>query len=100
MSVKYKSIFERGRFFIETGSARSFETFWKGQSAIKYIPQFMLKRVEDLIDVDKTMAVTLWLKVCEGANAAPQKIRKEIIHYFLHVIFGGMALYAFLHSFF
>lgn len=91
-------MFERGRFFIETGTARSFQLFYEnGSGLIRYIPEFMVSRIIDLINRGEIdTAVTLWMKLCMDADRAPIVIKTKVFHCAVHLIIGVMALYAFL----
>jgi len=99
MGNKSKIAYKRGLFFIQNGNAKHFNMFHAGsQGVVKYIPNFMIRRIEDLMKIgDKDRAVTLWLKACENADKVPMKIRKNLLHIMFHIIIGSMALYAFLH---
>jgi hypothetical protein len=98
MSNKSIVVFERGRFFIQTGSARSFYIFHNDAGGIiRYMPRAILKRIEDLINRgDRDSATTLWLKACESADLAPLRIKHNLIHWGIHILIGGIALYAFI----
>lgn len=98
MGNKCKSLFERGRFFIETGTVKHFNVFHKNNNnAVKYIPDFILKRIEDLIKTgEKDKAVTLWMKACECADKAPIQITKDALSILFHLSVTGIAIYAFL----
>jgi len=91
-------VFERGRFFIETGTARSFQLFYEnGSGLIRYIPEFMVSRIIDLINRGEIdTAVTLWMKLCMDADRVPIVVKAKLFHYTIHLIIGAMALYAFL----
>ena len=88
MSDRCKAIFERGRFFIESGSGKGFSLFLKdGEGIVKYIPFFILKRIETLMDRgDRDTAVTLWLKACEVADKAPMMVFAKSLHLVIHLI--------------
>lgn len=88
MSTGCKTIFERGRFFIETGTARSFNIFCAGMGGIiKYIPKLILRRIEGLIkDNNRDGAVALWAHACKIADKAPVLLVKNILHIGLHIV--------------
>ena len=98
MSIRCKSIFERGRFFIETGTAKAFHLFYQnGTGIIRYIPEFMIKRIMDLINRgDKDSAITLWMKLCMDADRVPIIIKAKLVHHLIHLVIGLMAFYAFI----
>lgn len=101
MSVKTRVICERGKFFIETGTARSFKNFLQNsaRNIRRYIPASVLKRIEDLINSgDKETAVTLWIKACEVADSEPIRRRKIAIFYISYIIIGIMATIALLRT--
>ena len=101
MSVRCKTMFERGRFFIETGTANGFHTFWDQQQSgiIKFIPSFIFVRIEDLIGRgDRDAAIALWFHACVIADATPSKMLRNMISVAFHVIIAAMAGYAFLHA--
>jgi hypothetical protein len=106
MSTRCKAIFERGRFFIESGSGKGFSLFLKdGEGFTKYIPLFILNRIGSLIDAGEIdMAVALWLKACESADKAPAMLFIKSFHITVHAIefaMGSAILYMFwrlLHS--
>jgi hypothetical protein len=97
MSVRCKSIFERGRFFIETGTAKTFQLFYDNSDGIiRYVPEFMIRRIADLIDHnDKDSAVTLWMRACLNADRAPMVMKMKLIHYTINIVIALMAIYAF-----
>jgi hypothetical protein len=88
MSDRCKAIFERGRFFIESGSGKGFSLFLKdGEGIVKYIPFFIFRRIESLMNNgDKDAAVTLWLKACEVADKAPTIVFAKSLHLVIHLI--------------
>jgi hypothetical protein len=88
MSDRCKAIFERGRFFIESGSGKGFSLFLKdGEGIVKYIPFFIFRRIESLMNNgDKDAAVTLWLKACEVADKAPMIVFAKSLHLVIHLI--------------
>ncbi len=98
MSTECKTVYERGKFFIETGTAKNFSTIFNNKDGmVKYIPNFMFKRIEDLMKSgDKDKATTLWMKVCERASMAKWKSILQILDLVFKVIVAGMAFYAFL----
>jgi len=73
MSNRCKAVFERGRFFIETGGGRGFILFWRNSdSIIRNIPGCIFKRIAELVNVgDKDRAVALWYKACQAADKIP-----------------------------
>lgn len=101
MSAKTRTICERGKFFIETGTARSFKNFMRDSALriAKYIPESVLKRIEDLINSgDKETAITLWMKACEVADLEPSRRRKLLIFYVSYFAIGIIALLALLRT--
>lgn len=78
MTDKYRVIFERGRFFIETGKSKSFHAFYTSCRIIRNTPTFLLKRIEDFMNMgDRDAALTLWMRVCElPAQSSTRVIRK------------------------
>jgi len=88
MSSQCKVVFERGRFFIETGTARGFGVFYThNYGIVKYIPFFMLKKIESLINENnKEAAVALWFHACEIADRVPRILFKRLVCVFLHAI--------------
>jgi len=81
MSVQCKVMFERGRFFIETGTAMSFNIFHtRNMGLIRYVPAFLLKRIEGFIISDNREAATaLWFHACEVADGTPRLLHKVLI---------------------
>jgi hypothetical protein len=98
MSTRCRSVFERGRFFIETGTAKAFQLFYEnGTGLVRYIPEFMVSRIVDLINRgEKDTAITLWMKLCMDADRAPVVIKAKLLHHTIHLVIGVMALYAFI----
>ena len=97
MSGDCKVLYERGRFFIETGTARSFSTWAKQNDKIrKYVPRALLLKVSNFINGnDKDAAVALWFRICKLVDDAPLKITKSITLNILKLVIAGMAIYAF-----
>jgi len=80
MSVQYKVLFERGRFFIETGTARGFNIFHAHAGGlVRCIPVFVLKNIERLITLNNIEAATaIWSYACESADRGePKKLVKN-----------------------
>lgn len=103
MSTRTKVICERGKFFIETGTGQTFKKFLRNSSGqlYNYIPGVLMQRIADLINIgDRDSAITLWMKVCVDADAAPHKIRKIFLFYLSYIIIWFMALYAFIRTIF
>lgn len=99
MSVKTRAICERGKFFIETGTASGFKKFVRGSAKkiAQYVPDIWLGRIEDLINKgDRDGAVLLWVQVCHEADTVPSRRRRILIFYISYFAIGLMALYAFL----
>lgn len=95
MGKKAKILFERGRFFIETGTARGFAMFVeKCGGLVRLIPGFVLKRISDLMDSgDRTTAVTLWMKACEEADKAIVFNILTVIYTFFHILVAIFVVY-------
>lgn len=101
MTARIRTIQERGKFFIETGTAKTFNRFLScsAHKIIKYVPESVLKRIEDLIkagDIDS--AVALWMKACEMADNEPFRRRKLLFFYISYTLFAVMAVIAFLRT--
>jgi len=98
MSEHCKVIFERGRYFIESGMPHFLNTiFNKEDKIIRYIPEFVFKRIETLTengDIDS--AVGLWLQACKMASGVPLKTIMMITSIVFHVAVAAMAIYAFI----
>lgn len=102
MGVRARVICERGKFFIETGSAGSFKKF-VGTSAGKlsrYIPSMLINRIENLINQgNRAEAILLWEHICVQADNAPSRYILFMAFSISYMVFGLMALYAFLKVF-
>lgn len=99
MSVKTKLICERGKFFIETGTASGFKKFIKHSAPkiTRYMSSIWFDRIVDLInkgDIDN--AINLWIQVCREADTIPSHRRNVLIFYISYLVIFLMALYAFL----
>lgn len=101
MSDNSRVLFERGKFFIETGTGSSFIRFWKNQQRhhiIRRIPEYILKRVADLIDGgDTTKAVTLWMKACENADMIPRRTQVVAAGILVRIALAAMTIYSFIY---
>jgi hypothetical protein len=104
MSARAKTLYERGRFFIESGGAPSFRSFinmLKFDIIGRYMPDIVIKRIVDLINTgDTDRAVTLWMRVCAEADSMPSRTRKVALFYLSYAVIAIMALYAFVNTFF
>ena len=87
ISTENKLIFKRGCFFIETGTGKQFTTFLKkGSGIVKYISDFKIRQIENLININKRdQATVLWLKECEEANLRPLKIARKVVGYIVYI---------------
>ena len=103
MGNRTKIICERGKFFIETGSSRSFHTFLRGsaESIIKYTSAILILRIIELMDSgNKDAAVSLWTTVCKVADPIPSRNKRLFIFLISYVTFAVMATFAFIHTLF
>jgi len=101
MSVKTRAICERGKFFIETGTAPGFKKFvhYSAKKIAQYVPGIWLGRIEDLINKgDRDGAVLLWVQVCHEADNMPSRRRRLLFFYISYLVIALMALYAFVKS--
>lgn len=101
MSVDTRTICERGKFFIETGTADTFNKFLQFSDIHirihRDIPQAFLDRIEELIDSgDRDRAVILWVKACQVADVKPIHRRRALWFLISYLFVAGMAIYAFL----
>ena len=99
MSTRYKTAFERGRFFIETGTPQSFLLFWKNQNTglIRRIPQWVFNKVHShMTNGDKDAAVTLWQQACVSADLFPIFLLKRAVVLSIKTILVGMILWSFI----
>ncbi len=97
MSDSSKTVYMRGKYFIETGTAQTFSAWVKQIDQItRYTRDLLLERVSQLIHGgERQQAVMLWLRICERADAAPAKFWFSIASLIWHVAITGIALYAF-----
>ena len=88
MSSRCRAVFERGRFFIETGSAHGFAVFHtNSEGIVRFIPPFIIKRIQDLINTQNTeSAVTLWMHACESADQTTTRLFQKYAHVGLHLL--------------
>ena len=98
MSQDCRVIYERGKYFIETGTSSTFMNWVVlNTKIVRYTPEFILKRISDFIlKDDKESAITLWLLVCQNATLGPKKIVLNILSIIFHVIIAGIAVYSFI----
>jgi len=98
MSEECRTLFMRGRYFIETGTAQTFSSWVKLIDKItQNTPPYVIDRIAHLIGLEKReQATLLWMKVCEAANRSTSILMKEILYTLLHIIISGMAIYAFI----
>ena len=101
MSSNCKVIFERGRFFIETGSAKGFSVFFNnGSGILKYIPPTIIKRIEDLIRSNNTdTATALWTQACTNADKATTVLFRRYLHIIIHIL-EVISMAVFVYAFF
>lgn len=99
MNTNTKNICERGKFFIETGTASTFKKFvyYSAQKIIQYVPGVWLNRIEDLINSgDRDKAIFLWVKVCCKADSMPSHYRRILVFYTSYFFTILLVLYAIL----
>ena len=98
MSSECRTLFVRGRYFIETGTAQTFNSWVNCIDRItKYTPILILERITHFIRTEqRQQAILLWMKVCEKAHNAPSRIVCKLIYILINMIIGGMAIYAFI----
>lgn len=98
MSTSCKTIYERGKFFIETGTAHTFTKFWKQQSGIiRYIPDVVFDRIEEFINNnERDRAVVLWSAACKRAEIVPKRKKTLALFIAFHIAIAVMATYAFI----
>ena len=98
MSNSCRTIYIRGKYFIETGTAHTFSTWVKQIDRItRYTRSFLLERISQLISGgERQQAVMLWLRVCERADSAPARFWWSIVSLAWHILISGIAIYAFI----
>ena len=101
MSGRCKLVFERGKFFIESGTIRGFQSFYdNGSGIIKYIPRTIIKRIIQLINNnDKDEAMLLWMLTCISADRTPRVIIHKIVYFIFRIIFNIILVYMFVQFF-
>lgn len=95
MNESYKRLYERGRFFIETGTANTF-IMWAARNNLitRYTPNLFISRISTLIaEGDRDSANSLWLAVCVSAYRTPAKIKREIIFGIIKLVTLGIMLH-------
>jgi hypothetical protein len=98
MSSRCKVIFERGRYFIETGNTKSLRLILGNNKIFRYIPELILRRIENLIDNgDRESATALWMKACETADTTPKRLWMATVYFGLQLVVAGIALYSFIY---
>ena len=98
MSDNCKTIYMRGKYFIETGTAQTFNTWVQQIDQItRYTRDLLLERVAQLINgEERQQAVMLWLRICERADAAPIRFWWSVASLVWHISITGIAVYAFI----
>ncbi len=100
MSNHSKVLCERGKFFIETGTANTFKKWiQKTGGATRYIRPLLISRIASLINTgERDNALILWTKCIEDADAVPSRVRRVLFFYASFLVVAAMATYAFLHT--
>ena len=79
MSVNTEVLYQRGKYFIETGSGKIFQGWFKRTCAGFNVPDFLIKRIGDLMNQeDRDSAITLWMKICGNISRSKKKIKRKI----------------------
>lgn len=104
MSKRAKVAFERGKFFIETGTAKTFAS-WVARSLdrnfVRGMPEAVIYRIGNLINQNnRDDAVTLWMHACRSADVQPMKRKLSMVVGGYLVVVGFMATYAFVRTLF
>lgn len=102
MSSKSKVLCERGKFFIETGTSKTFKNYIRDSAGqlSRHIPSVVLIRIENLINSgDRDSAITLWTKACEVADKEPGRKMWSLLFFISYVTFIIIALTALLRTF-
>ena len=95
MSARSRVLFERGRFFIETGTA-TFIKQWLQQNrrALAAIPEEVISRLEYFVTIgDKDSAANLWLHMCKIADTARIRLLWSLASYLFHAALAGGLVY-------
>jgi hypothetical protein len=97
MSDRCKVIFERGRFFIESGTPHALKKILgRGNKLLSYIPNYVFERIEHYVaDNDKRSAVLLWAKACEEADKWPTRLILASMVFVFHAMIAIVAVYGF-----
>jgi len=97
MSTDTRAVCERGKFFIETGTAVTFNGFLQSARHIRRkIPHAFLEKIEDLInDGEKDRAITLWIRACQMSDIKTTNRKRTLLFLISYFVVAVMALYAF-----
>jgi hypothetical protein len=100
MSTRAKVLFERGRFFIETGTAASFLGWLKSNSGpLWVIPNSLIMRMGHFIEVgDRDSATNLWMHICETIDTANIRLTWKIFSVIAHIIIASIAIYTLVYT--
>ena len=100
MSSNCEVLYNRGLYFIQTGTAQAFTTWASNTDAVRLVPGHLLKRIGDFINKgDIESASTLWMRVCYLLDNAPIINIRRISSIIFHLAVAAMAIYAFVATF-
>jgi len=96
MSSNCEVLYNRGLYFIQTGTAHTFTTWASHTDEIKSVPGHLLKRIGDFISKgDLESASTLWMRVCHLLDNTPTINIRRVSSIIFHLAVAAMAIYAF-----
>ena len=94
MSSSSEILYNRGLYFIQTGTAQTFTTWAKGTVKGR-VPHHLLKRIGDFISKgDLEAASTLWMRVCQLIDNTPIINIRRILSIVFKLAVVALAIYA------
>jgi len=94
MSSNLEVLYNRGLYFIQTGTAQTFTTWAKGTLKGRGVPHHLLKRIGDFIsNGDLEAASTLWMRVCHLVDNTPIINTRRILSIAFKLAIVALAIY-------
>ena len=102
MSCKAKNIYERGKFFIETGTTQSFKHFLlnSAKELLTHTPAIVIFTIEELIaNESRDEALKVWKKTCADIDRPTRSSKILILCTTYMVLVGVLSVLAIIKSY-